>query len=728
MALHCVRNTSMLLSMLAYALLAACSNGRGSLDEAPASQGAQAGFTLGSTVTGLTGSGLVLQNNGGNDLAVSTTGTIIFSNTLSTGAAYNVTVLTQPSNPTQNCTVTNGTGTVASSNITNVAVACTTTGPTGSFAVGGTVTGLAGTGLVLRNNGGDDLPISAAGEFSFATHVAAGSPYAVTVATPPSNPAQTCTVVNGSGTMGGADVTNVTVTCATSAFPVSVTVSGLVGRGLVLLNNGSDNLAIGADGTFTFSAPVASGAAYGVSVGTQPTNPVQSCAIQNATGTMGGAPVTNVTVSCATNQYTIGGTVSGLAGSGLTLRLNGTDDQLVTGNTFAFQHTVPSGTPYVVTVRTQPSNPTQSCSIANATGVVAAANVTNIVVTCTTSRFTVGGTVTGLSGSGLVLQKNGADDLSIASNGSFTFATDQASGSAFSVTVRTQPTNPSQNCTVADGSGTVGGGNFHDVRVTCAISTFSVRGNVSGLLGAGLVLRNNGGDDIGVDASGAFVFPQRIASGAGYNVTVRTQPLNPTQACSVANGSGTVGNGDVTNVAVSCTTSEFMVGGTVTGLAGSGLVLRNNGGNDLTINSNGSFNFGTSVPSGATYSVSIATQPTSPTQVCTLSNATGTVGDGPVTNIGVSCVTVQFTVGGTVSDLIGGDLVLQNNGTDSLSIAANGAFTFPTSLPTGTPFNVTVLTQPTVPLQACAVTNGSGTVGSANITTVSVSCVIEIPL
>jgi len=73
------------------------------------------------------GSGLALQNNGGNNLTVSANGTFTFTTALATGAAYSVTVLTQPSNPTQVCTVTNGTGTVASAAITNVAVNCLTT-------------------------------------------------------------------------------------------------------------------------------------------------------------------------------------------------------------------------------------------------------------------------------------------------------------------------------------------------------------------------------------------------------------------------------------------------------------------------------------------------------------------------------------------------------------------------------------------------------------------------
>ncbi len=51
------------------------------------------------------------------------------------------------------------------------------------------------------------------------------------------------------------------------------------------------------------------------------------------------------------------------------------------------------------------------------------ANVTNITVTCTTTgAFTIGGGITGLSASGLVLQNNGGDNLSVPSGAtSFVF-------------------------------------------------------------------------------------------------------------------------------------------------------------------------------------------------------------------------------------------------------------------------------------------------------------------
>lgn len=78
-------------------------------------------YTVGGTVTGLSGT-LVLQNNGGDDRTVTASGAFTFPAALADGSTYSVTVKTQPTG--QTCTVTNGTGTISGSNVTNVAVAC----------------------------------------------------------------------------------------------------------------------------------------------------------------------------------------------------------------------------------------------------------------------------------------------------------------------------------------------------------------------------------------------------------------------------------------------------------------------------------------------------------------------------------------------------------------------------------------------------------------------------
>jgi hypothetical protein len=70
---------------------------------------------------------------------------------------------------------------------------------------------------------------------------------------------------------------------------------------------------------------------------------------------------------------------------------------------------------------------------------------------------------------------------------------------------------------------------------------------------------------------------------------------------------------------------------------------------------------------------------------------------------------------------MGGGLVLQGNNQDNLLVNANGAFTFPTPLASGSSYSVTVHTQPSSPSQTCGIVNGAGT-ATANVTNVLVNC------
>ncbi len=88
-----------------------------------------------------------------------------------------------------------------------------------AYAVKVTVTGLDGSGLVLQNNGGDDLSVSADGTATFSNRLASGALYAVTVKSQPTMLAQRCTLANSSGSIGSSDVTSITLTCQSLATP-----------------------------------------------------------------------------------------------------------------------------------------------------------------------------------------------------------------------------------------------------------------------------------------------------------------------------------------------------------------------------------------------------------------------------------------------------------------------------------------------------------------------------
>lgn len=195
-----MKNSYLGAAMLACALgLSAC--GGGSSGE----------LLLGGQAFGVTKDGLVLQNNGGSDLAVPPggTGQFYFKDLIGMDSTYNVTVKSIPDNATE-CKVTNPTGRSAF-NVTNVYVTCTLK----THALGGTITGLGNAaGLVLVNGSNRvDVPAGAT-TFSMAP-VGEDSPYGITILSSP--PGKSCTITNNVGTMLKADITNVQVNCVNAS-------------------------------------------------------------------------------------------------------------------------------------------------------------------------------------------------------------------------------------------------------------------------------------------------------------------------------------------------------------------------------------------------------------------------------------------------------------------------------------------------------------------------------
>jgi 6-phosphogluconolactonase (cycloisomerase 2 family) len=301
------------------------------------------------------------------------------------------------------------------------------------------------------------------------------------------------------------------------------------------------------------------------------------------------------------------------------------------------------------------------------------------------TTYTIGGSLSGLTGNGLVLQNNAGDNLNVAAKAtSFTFPTAIANGAAYAVTVLTQPSNPAQTCTVSSGSGTVPGANVTMVAIACTVNVYTVGGGISGLTGSGLVLQDNAGDNLNVAAKAtSFTFPTAIASGGSYAVTVLTQPSNPAQTCTVSNGSGTVTGANVTKVAITCSANVYTVGGSISGLTGSGLVMQDNAGDNLSVAAKAtSFTFPTAIASGGTYAVTVLTQPSSPAQVCSVTNGTGTVGAMNISNVAVSCVSVaRFVFVANSNDGMNGDVSAfkVNPNTGALTAVPGGPVTADTN-------------------------------------------------
>jgi hypothetical protein len=312
---------------------------------------------------------------------------------------------------------------------------------------------------------------------------------------------------------------------------------------------------------------------------------------------------------------------------------------------FSFGAVLTPGSSYEVTVQTTPTGLT--CSVANGRGTAGAADVSDVKVTCSNLSYSLGGNITGLTANGLSLT-DGTETLPVAANAtSFTFNQQLAYTSYYSVGVAAQPTGLS--CSVSNGTGYMPASNVTSVQVTCSPQTqaYSVEGSITGLTQGGLQLVNNSnGDQLTVSAGAtSFTMGQKVASGSNYDVAVHTNPTG--QTCMVANGSGTMGAGNVTTVMVNCTLNSYSLGGNVSGNLG-GLIVTTplklaNGTDTVTVSfANPTFTFQNKVPYLQSYNVVVQSQPTLAGLLqltCTVTaNGSGTMVVGGVSNVQVQCL------------------------------------------------------------------------------------------
>lgn len=425
-------------------------------------------------------------------------------------------------------------------------------------------------------------------------------------------------------------------------------------------------------------------------------------------------------------SFKIGGTVTGLGGGDtVTLRLNDdpTTDIVVDSNTgFQFGKSVNGGAQFKVAVDSASGT---NCMASDNYGKVTGTSVTAVKVVCSDTTYALRVNVTGMeAGNSFVVQNNGGDDLTVNANGVSTFATAVPAGSGYYVVVKSQPTGGNAQTCNATGNNMGTMGVITTIDIVCGPSYYSISGNYSGLAGSGLKIRlNNTGEvlDFSVpadDADDTFAFTQKVVDGTSYAVVVTQQPSNLNQTCTVTNGNGTI-SANITNVSVVCVTNQYILSGSVTGLAGTEeITIRMNGGSDL-LRSASNTSFSWNLTDGAIYSVSVAANPTGRT--CSVINGSGTIAGANKTNVSVSCEPDKYTVGGSVNGLCSGQTItIRNNGGSNTIVSGDTpTFTFP-SQNYQSNYAVTVFSQPSN--VSCTVTNGTGTLGAANLSNVVINC------
>jgi hypothetical protein len=345
--------------------------------------------------------------------------------------------------------------------------------------------------------------------------------------------------------------------------------------------------------------------------------------------------------------------------------------------------------------------------------------------------YEVSTSVSGYRDTGLVLsatQGSGAAAISStvpvpAGSTSVQVLSGLADGTVWSVSVGKQPS--TQVCSVANGTGAIAGADNANVVVTCAYNSYSVGGSITGLTADGLVLAN-GADVLPLDRGASrFTLPARVAETGSYRVTVQTQPSG--LSCVVNNSQGTMGAVAVTDVEVRCTDQPFKLGGSITNngprsssIEGLSITDFISGGGYVAKKGDTGYVLGQPKSFGSEYSLSIVKQPTAKGLTCSLEGATGTMPAADVNDAYVTCSPDSYTLGGSV---VGhNESVELLNGADRVTVLADGSsFTFGEPVAYGGGYEVKVGKRPIG--QTCTVdSTGKGTMGTADITEVKVTC------
>ncbi len=341
------------------------------------------------------------------------------------------------------------------------------------------------------------------------------------------------------------------------------------------------------------------------------------------------------------------------------------------------------------------------------------------------NTYTLGGSVNGLTASGLVLA-TGGESVSVAANASsFSLVNPIASGASYNVVVESQPSG--LNCTVSSGSGIMSAANVSSVAVSCVPTTTGrystvgsypitdcVKDNTTGLTWEGKPtsgFRASGGSYTNFDSTTALQYS-----------TDHVTFVTPTQS-QIDAATNSIGYKTVVNTSALCGYTNWRLP-TLTELQSLLLPVEGEPNIDTIWFPNTQKRYWTSTPyqdvaRDLAYHVYFGD------------------GDGAfgyrhrylyLSAVGptdVRLVRSTTNLGGRISGLTANGLMLVS-GSQTITVAANASsFSFPIAIAEGMAYSVVVESQPSGLI--CTVSNGSGTMSAADVSTVSVSCVSATP-
>lgn len=552
------------------------------------------GYKVTGQISGLAaGNNLVLQLNAANDKTVTTNGVFAMPGSVTTGDAYVVTVLHQP--VAQSCSIANGSGTMPSHNVSNVWVTCTASSVTHTVtaSVPGGHGSITPASQVVAANGTAGFTLTPAAHY-----------HLLNVA------GDTCTpehAVGDDSHWTAADITaDCTVTASFIIYNYNVTATAGPGGGI---SPAAQTIDYGGTASFTITPDAHH---HEVSVSGDTCTPVHAAGAQWT--------ASNITAWCAVqadfaiDTYTLtyaagaNGAISGVLSQTVAFGASGAAVRAVADVGYHFVQWSDGST----------INPRTDSNVS--------ANL-NVTAGFAINTFTLGyGAVAHgvVWGDTLQTVSYGGDGTAVTAQGNVGYHFVKWSDGS-TANPRTD-SNVTANLTVL---------------ASFALDSHDVTASVVG--GHGSITPASQSVDDGASAS-FTVTPE-----TGYHVA---SVIGDT--CTVIGADNGYSAADIQNdcaVTASFAVNSHRVGGSVTGLvSGNQVVLQINGAGDLSVSADGVFQFATMIDYAASYAVTVLTQPTTPDQICTVTDGSGTMADFAVTDVQVVCVTLAPSLSLMVSD------------------------------------------------------------------------------
>jgi len=638
-------------------------------------------YTLGgsSTLNGATG---VVITEGSQTVTSNADGTWEFSSKLDHGYAHTVSV-TSPTGYL--CTLTGSFSGQMTQDVDDVAVFCDVT-----YSMGGATTELQGaTGVVVTVDQPEDTPqsitLDADGAWTFDTKLRNGDNYQVIVTSPTDF---SCTANPTSGTVTGDH--QLDISCK-PLYSLGGTVA-MNGAAEVVLSvdvPSTQAVTITGDGSFTFPTKLVQEDQYAVSVVSSSADFV--CELASNTGVIM-ADTTDIEVTCL-SAHSLGGSATLNGATGVEVAVNQPYDtqQTVTlgaDGSWTFSHELAKNDVYQVTV----ISPTDyECTLTDDAGTITA-DTSNVGVTCL-RLWSLGGTATMNGATGLVVKVNQPGDTEqtktlTADDTAWSFGKKLVDGDNYSVTKGTDPVGFS--CTLGGTMADQIAADVSDITVVCEVATYALKGEgvLNGATGVVVTVDqpNDTPQSVTLDADGAFQFGTDITHADTFTVTVQ----DPTDyTCSVSGTSSGTMTAEVVDVLVTCQPLHSL-GGTATLNGATDVELSVNvpgGGNqDIRLQDDSAWTFDTEMVHGHVYEVTVA----SPADfACSVAAASGTL-SADTTTVGVTCLPL-YSLGGSAT-LNGATVEItvdQPAPGQTVTLTADGAFTFDSKLVSGSAYEVT---------------------------------------